>query len=37
MTEALSRSARQIELTETFAAHNYDPCQWSLPMAMDPG
>ena len=25
MTETLSRSARQIELTETFAAHNYDP------------
>ena len=25
MTETLSRSARQIKLTETFAAHNYDP------------
>ena len=25
MTETLSRSARQIDLTETFAAHNYDP------------
>jgi ornithine--oxo-acid transaminase len=25
LTETLSRSARQIELTETFAAHNYDP------------
>jgi acetylornithine/succinyldiaminopimelate/putrescine aminotransferase len=25
VTETLSRSARQIELTETFAAHNYDP------------
>jgi Aminotransferase class-III len=25
VTETLSRSARQIDLTETFAAHNYDP------------
>jgi ornithine--oxo-acid transaminase len=25
VTETLSRSARQIELTGTFAAHNYDP------------
>jgi Aminotransferase class-III len=25
VTEIVSRSARQIDLTETFAAHNYDP------------